>query len=1011
MEIFVRKPILSIVISLVLILAGVYAAFKLPVLQFPKIEGSSIIITTYYPGASSEVVQGFVTEPIERVASTIPGVDYVDSETLAGQSTVTVWLNLNESSTDALAELSARMNQIRSDMPSAAKDPSIEVRRTDRPFAVMYLNARSDQMSRAELSDYLSRNILPQLSAVDGVQRSGLEGGRNPSMRVWIDPTKMAALNLSSDEVFAAISNNNIVAAIGKTENSQQQVNLLTNATLRTVQDFENLIVAQADNSQIRLGDIATIKLGEARGEINARFNNDTAVYISIWPLPGANEIAIGDQVYQQMERLNPTLPNGMSLTIAYDGTIYMRNALKEIFTTLLETVALVGIVVLLMMGSFRTAMVPLVTIPISILGSIAAMVLLGFSLNLLTILAIVLSVGLVVDDAIVVVENVSRHMREGMSRMEAALTSSKELLKPIVGMTLTLAAVYAPVGFVSGLTGALFKEFAFTLAIAVLISGVVALTLSPIMSAWINVDNGKEGKITVRVNQFFDRLRAAYGRALNKFFAFHKQILLGAVFLSLLMVPFYMFSAKELAPIEDQGMIIMVMQSPADATLEYTTEHVTKMVDDVQSMDKLKEIWQIVTPTGGFGGLVLEDYDKRDFTVQEKLPEAFMTLNASTGLNIFPILFPSLPTPGQFDVEMIIQGTDSYQEMEAYAYQIIGAAYQSGLFMFVDTDLKIDLPQTRLEFDHARIADLGLTLNQVTSQLSAQISDREVNRFNADGKAYMVIPMLQDNARAKPQDLLNINIKTSKGEFIPLSSIATLNSEVAPRKLGKFNQQKSFRIYGGILPSTTKGDALDKLEKMAQDIIPKHYAIDFAGESRQLRKEGSSMGSVLLLALAIVYLVLTVQFNSFRSSLVVLLGSVPLAITSALAFSFFNLTTVNIYAQIGIITLVGLIAKNGILITEFANELQEKGMEKIEAITQSAQTRLRPILMTTAATVLGHFPLVLVTGAGAEARNSIGIILVAGMLLGTFFTLFVLPSVYMLFAENLNKQSSDKKS
>jgi len=447
------------------------------------------------------------------------------------------------------------------------------------------------------------------------------------------------------------------------------------------------------------------------------------------------------------------------------------------------------------------------------------------------------------------------------------------------------------------------------------------------------------------------------------------------------------------------------IFQSPADATLDYTTDHVSKMVDKMEDTDKLQEIWQVVETAGGFGGLVFKDYAERDFTVQEKMPEVFMQLNGITGLRILPILFPSLPTAGQFDVEMVVQGTDDYKTMEGYAYQIIGEAYKSGMFMYVDTDLKIDLPQARLELDHERIADLGLNINSVTSQISAQISDSEVNRFNADGKAYLVIPMLKNSARKKPEDLLSLNIKTATGDFIPLSSIASIHSEVAPRKLGKFNQQKSFRIFGGAVPGVTKGDALDAVEAMAKDVLPANYIIDFAGESRQLRKEGNSMGSVLLLALAVVYLVLTVQFNSFRSSLVVLLGSVPLAITSALAFSFFSLTTVNIYAQIGIITLVGLIAKNGILITEFANELQHQGLVKLEAIKQAAQTRLRPILMTTAATVLGHFPLVLVTGAGAEARNSIGIILVAGMFIGTMFTLFVLPSVYMLFAENYAKQ------
>lgn len=1009
MDIFVKRPVLSLVISLVLVIAGSFAALKLPVLQFPKIEGASIIISTDYFGAEAEVVQGFVTEPIERVAATVPGVDYVDSKTTAGQSTVTIWLNLNEDSADALAELSARLNQIRSELPKDAQDPSIEVRRADRAFAAMYLNAQAEHLSRSALTDLLNRQVLPQLASIEGVQRAGLEGERDPSMRVWIDPLKLAAVNLGASDVYGAIAANNIIAAIGKTENAQQQINLLTNATLRTVEDFEQLIIHEVDNTQIRLGDIARVELGESRGEINARYNNDSAVYISIWPLPGANEIHIADEVYQQLDKLNNSLPHGVKISIAYDGTVYMRNALQEIFITLLETVAIVGMVVLLMMGSFRTALVPLVTIPISILGSVAAMAVLGFSLNLLTILAIVLSVGLVVDDAIVVVENVARHMREGMSRLQAALVSARELLRPIIAMTLTLAAVYAPVGFVSGLTGALFKEFAFTLAIAVGISGIIAITLSPIMSAWINADQGKEGWMTRHVNSVFDRLRILYGRILTHLFNWHWQILFLGLFLALLMVPLYLFSPKELAPTEDQGSITMIIQSPADATLAYTTEHTQDLVSSMAANDWVAGIWQILTPAGGFGGIDLVDYAERDFSVHDKLPEVFGSLSANTGLRVLPILPAALPTAGQFDVELVIKGVDDYATMQGYAYQLIEKAYATGKFMFVDTDLKVDLAVSRLRFDHARLADLGLNIETVTSQIATLSSDQEVNRFDADGKAYLVIPMVEGNARTQPEDLLNLQIRTRSGELIPLSAIARVERETSPRELGKFNQQKSFRIYGGVVPGVTKEQALSSLEAAASELLPISYSLDYAGESRQLRKEGNSMGMVLLLALGVVYLLLTVQFNSFRSSLVVLLGSVPLAIVSALSFSFFNLTTINMYTQIGIITLVGLIAKNGILITEFANELQRQGLVKMQAIIQAAQTRLRPILMTTMATVVGHFPLVLVVGAGAEARNSIGIILVAGMFIGTLFTLFVLPSVYLLFADNYQQNDESE--
>ena len=1008
MDIFVKRPVIAIVISLVLLLLGLFAAQKIPVSQFPTLESSSLVITTAYPGSSAEVMQGFITEPIERVAMTIPGVDYVDTTTHAGLSTVTAWLELNENSTAALAELTARLAQIRYELPAAAQDPSVEVKRADRPAGLFYMDVQGTQWSRSELTNFLNRQVNPQFAAIKGVQRVGLEGGRDPAMRIWLDPMKLAALNLDSGEVINALQVNNVIATMGKTENNLQQINLLSNATLRNVDEFKQLIIRNENNAIIRLADIARIEMGEDRGEVNARFNQKSSIYISIWPLPGANEIAIGDEIYQSLEKVKSILPQGLEISIAYDGTIYMRDALSEIVTTLLETVCLVGLVVLLLMGSLRSALVPLIAIPISIIGSIAAMMLMGFTLNLLTILAVVLSVGLVVDDAIVVVENVARHMREGRGRIEAALLSSRELLSPIIAMTITLVAVYVPIGFVSGLTGALFKEFAFTLAVAVLISGIVAITLSPIMSAYVTAADGQEGKLTKKINLWFDQLHHVYGKALEKSFQFRNQVLASALFLSLLVVPFYMFSAKELAPVEDQGSINIIIEAPPESTVSYTSDYMNDVVDLIQKTTEGSDaIWQILTAQGGFGGIEFVDYSERDFKVQDALPGVYQQLSSITGLKVFPVIFPSLPTAGQFDVEMVVQAPDNYSEMEGYAQQLIQAAYQSGKFLFVDTDLRIDLPQQKLQFNHNRIADLGLSVNDVSQQLASLIAEQEVQRFNADGKAYRVIVMVDDLARDNPEALLDLQIRTNNNELIPLRAIAHLEKITSPRVMGKFNQQRSFRLYGGAMPGSTSDESLSALEAAAKDILPANYTVDYAGNSRQLRKEGNSMMGVLLIAMIVVYLTLAVQFNSFRLPLVVLVGSVPLALSGAMVFSFLSLTSINMYAQIGFITLVGLIAKNGILITEFAHELQKQGMLKIEAIKMAAEVRLRPILMTTAATVLGHFPLVLVSGAGAEARNSIGIILVAGMSLGTLFTLFVLPNVYLWLAPEEGTENS----
>jgi multidrug efflux pump len=1011
MDIFVKRPVLAIVISVVLLLAGGSAALKIPVSQFPQIESASLVINTAYPGSAAEVVQGFITEPIERAAMTIPGVDYVDSTTTAGLSKVTAWLEMNADSTRALAELSTRLAQITYELPEGAEDPAVDVVRADQSNgALFYLDVHGDRWSRSELTDYIERQVNPLLASIQGVQKVSFEGGRSPAMRVWINPTKIAALNIGADEVMAAIRANNVIATIGKTENKKQQVNLLSNATLQTVADFEQLIISNKDNAMIRLGDIARIEMGETRGSINARYDQKTTVYISIWPLPGANEITIGDEVYKRLESINASLPKGLSITPGYDGTLYMRESLKEIMITLFETIVLVGLVVLVLMGSFRTALVPLVTIPISILGSIAAIHAMGFTLNLLTILAVVLSVGLVVDDAIVVVENVARHLRAGRTRIEAALVSSRELLSPIIAMTFTLAAVYTPIGFVSGFTGSLFKEFAFTLAIAVIISGIVAITLSPLMSAWVCAENGHESNMTRKVNHLFERLKTGYEQLLNISFNWRNQILTFALVISLLIVPFYLFSAKELVPIEDQNSIFIVIESPPGASLNYTDHYMHDVIDIIQKyVPGLKMVWQVISPEGGFGGINLVDFHEREQSVHELLLPLYSQLSTISGLKVFPMLSPSLPTAGQFDVEMVVQAPDSYEEMEVYAQKLLQAAYQSGQFLFVDTNLTMNLPQTRMEFNHDSIADLGMNTQAVSEQLASLLAEMDANRFNANGKAYRVIPMVESNARRTPEALLDLSIRSPSGVLTPLRNLVTLTSVTGPRSLDTFNQQHAFRILGGVTPGTTNGQALATLEKSAADILPANYTVDYAGISRQLRKEGSSMMSVLVIAIVIVYLALAIQFNSFRLPLVVLLGSVPLALSAAMLFSFLGLTTINIYTQIGFITLVGLIAKNGILITEFAHEQQSLGVAKVDAIKAAASLRLRPILMTTAATVLGHFPLVLVTGAGAEARNSIGMILVTGMTLGTFFTLFILPSVYLWLAKDTAAQDTSE--
>ena len=1001
MDAFVTRPVLAIVLSILILLAGLNAANTISVQQYPKIKSASLVINTVYTGASAEVVKGYVTEPIERVTSTVPGVDYVDSVTTAGLSKVTAWLELNHDTTDALSDLTTKLNQIKFELPTGTEDPAIDIVRADSPYAVFYLDVEATNETRSEVSDYLIRNVVPVLNDINGVQKVTLEGGRNPAMRVLLDPNKLAVYGLSANEVFSALQSNNTIATLGYSENNQQRIDLMANTNLASVEDFERLIIRDDAGSQLTLSDVADVTLGEAEGIVTARLDDRTTVFLAVWALPGANEIDIGDALYKKLDAVNATLPEGMHITTGYDGTLYMRDSIKEIFTTLIETVLLVGIVILLMMGSFRTALVPLVTIPISVLGAIAVISAIGFSLNLLTILAIVLSVGLVVDDAIVVVENVARHMREGKPRLQAALISSRQLLIPVIAMTLTLAAVYAPIGFLTGLTGFLFREFAFTLAIAVLISGVVAVTLSPIMSAYVNPEGGKEGPFTRKVNSYFDSLQRGYQRALAHCFNWRAQITLIAIVFSLLSVPFYMLSQKELAPTEDQSAINVVVEAPPESSQQYTSQRMNDTVEVLNASEGAKFTWQILTASAGFGGVELAPFEEREHSVHDMIYDLYGRLGSVTGLTLFPILPASLPTAGQFDVEVVFRTTDDPVTMKEYADKIISQANASGNYLFVNTDLKIDLPQAELKINKALLADLGLSVQEVNDQLSVLMSTNFVNYFNKEGKAYRVIPIVNDDSRYNPELVLDMKVRTDSGALVPVSSFASLDTFTSPRVLGSFNQQSSFRILAGVLPHITKEQGLSTIESIAADILPPSYSIDYAGESRQLRKEGNTMLGVLGVALIIVYFLLTIQFNSFRDPLVVLLGCAPLALAGALMLPFLSLTTINIYSQIGLVTLIGLIAKNGILIVEFANQLQLTGKSKLDAVKDAAATRLRPILMTTGATVLGHFPLVLVTGAGAEARNSIGIILVAGMLIGTFFTLIVLPLLYEKLATN----------
>ncbi|MFN6164300.1 MAG: efflux RND transporter permease subunit [Planctomycetota bacterium] len=1005
-DIFLRYPIIAMVLNLTIVLIGLRAIFLLPIQQFPRFESTSIEIRTFYIGASAETIRGFLTVPIERAVSSIAGVDYIESSSIAGSSTVTIRLKFNHDSTQALTEVNARLQQIRRELPLDAESPSVFIERADRPNASMYISFTSDQWNISQITDWLSRNIQPQLSTVDGIQTIGVEAGQLPAMRIWIMPQRLSELNLTAGEVFSALQRNNFLAAIGRVKNQDIQVDLVTNTDLKSVEEFEELVVIQRPSGTIRLKDVARVELGAEEAGAVAMYKGHDAVYISVWPLPGVNEIEVARKLREALDGLRSTLPDHLKANVAYDATQFMQEALTEIGKTLFETILIVGVVVFLFVGSIRTALVPLIAMPVSLVGAALLMYVMGFSLNLLTILAIVLSVGLVVDDAIVVVENIQRHIHEGKSRLRAAVLGSRELVGPIIAMTITLAVVYTPIGFQTGLTGMLFKEFAFSLAAAVIVSGFAAITLSPIMSAYLIPASGREGWLSRQTNRFFDWLKEYYGVAVRFAIQIRWALIAMTLMITLFAWPLYQQSGRELAPVEDQSNISMGIQAAPDASLASTSEAISQLSTKLLTIPEVNYVWAVAFSSGGFGGIRAVDFHERDRTTKQMLDDVYKQVADATNVKAYPSLPSSLPGAGSSDVELIVKTDRSIEELEAQAREIVGKGYASRRFRYVDTDLKIDLPQAIVEVDRMRVADLGMDLAAVGRELGVLLGGAYVNRFNYFNRNYQVIPQLEEQSRRDAMSLLDLKVRSpipgatnNDAQMIPVSSFVTINPQVAPRTLQRFQQQNSLRLTASVGDGMTKADGMNELEAIARQVLGEDAKIDYGGESRQIRSEGAAFVVTMGFAMILIYLTLTAQFQSFRDPLIVLLGSVPLAICSALTWTFTGWTTINIYSQVGLITLVGLVAKNGILIVEFANHLQAEGRTKGEAIVEAAKTRLRPILMTSAATVLGHFPLVMVVGPGAEARNSIGIILVAGMAIGTAFTLFVVPALYYVIA------------
>ena len=888
-DIFIRRPVLALVVNLVILIAGVQAIRSLVVRQYPRSDNATVTVTTVYVGASADLVRGFITTPLERAIAGADGIDYLESKSQLGLSTITARLKLNYDPTKALAEISSKVDQVRNDLPPEAEVPIINITSADSEFAGAYLSFTSDILEANQITDYLVRIVQPRLSALEGVQRADILGGRTFAMRIWLKPDRMAALGINPNQIRVALGANNFLSAVGRTKGSLVQVNLSANTDLRSLEEFRNLVVRQSGDNLVRLRDVADVVLGAEDYESEVRFGGERAVFMGIWPLPNANALDVIKRVRAEMVQIQKELPTGLTGRIAYDATTYIDDAIHEVLKTLTETLVIVAIVIFLFLGSLRSVLVPLVAIPISLIGAVFLMQVFGFTLNLLTLLAIVLSVGLVVDDAIVIVENVERHVREGQTPVQAAILGARELVSPVIAMTITLAAVYAPIGLQGGLTGSLFREFAFTLAGAVFISGVVALTLSPVMSS-SSLDAGREEHgLTGRINRDFDRLRRAYGRVLNATLSARPAVYIVWIALSLLTIPMFIMAPKELAPAEDQGFVMGIVEAAADATIDQTTYYTEAVNRELLSVPEAFQTFQITFPDNGFSGLVLKPWGERKRTVFQIIPEVQQKISRIPGIRSFAAAPPALPGGGQFPVEFVIGSTAEPETILKFADQLQQKAAASGMFAFPPTiDTKIDQPEVELVMDRDKVANLGLDMATVGADLATLVGGNFVNRFNLEGRSYKVIPQLKRIERLNPSQLESTYVKGPNGQLVPLSTFASLKKKTGPRSLNRFQQFNAVKISGVAIRPLD--EALRYLETEAAKILPKGYKLDYTGESRQLRVEGTKFLPAFGLALILIFLVLAAQFNSFRDPLIILLGSVPLAMFGALIFSFLKM-------------------------------------------------------------------------------------------------------------------------
>ena len=1012
-DLFIRRPVLASTISLLILVLGLQAIFNMPIRQYPETQNAIVNVNTLYFGADAETVAGFITQPLETAIAQAEGIDYLSSYSVNSSSTIRATLRLNYDSNRALTDINAKVNSVLNQLPPEAQQPVITVQ-VGETVDSMYMGFFSDVLPNNNVTDYLQRVVKPQLDGIEGVQRAEIIGARNFALRAWLDPARMAAYGVSASDVRGALAANNYLAALGSTKGQMVSVELNAATSLHSVDEFKRLTIREHEGTIVRLEDVANVTLGAENYDLTTAFDGEKAVFIGIKVAPDANVLEVIDRVRDAFPAIQAQMPGGLTGKVVYDSTTFIESSIDEVVKTLLEALVIVSLVVFLFLGNWRAVVVPLIAIPLSLVGAFYIMQSLDYTINLLTLLSLVLAIGLVVDDAIIVVENVDRHMHEeGKGPLEAAILAARELGGPIIAMTVVLIAAYVPIGFQGGLTGALFTEFAFTLAGAVTISGVIALTLSPMMASRMFKRNEQQSKLLMFVDRQFNRLHASYQRRLaGTLDTWPVMAVMGAL---LLMGVFYLFatSKAELAPEEDQGIVLGQIIGAPNATAQQMNMYAEQMYSLSRDMPEYHQMFQLTgmpTANQGIGGVIFKPWEDRERSAAELQQELQQKWNSIAGARVAAFQFPPLPGSGGLPLQFVIKTTESFEKLNETAHKVLAKAQASGMFFFIDTDLKIDKPQSTLVVDRDLASDLGLSQEDIGAALGSALGGGYVNYFSIDGRSYRVMPQVAQEHRLNPEQVLDYYIRTKNGDMIPASTVASISYEVVPESINRFQQLNAATLMGVYAPGISQQQVIDFMTNALNEVAPSGYTIDFAGPSRQYMQESGGFVFMMLFAIVIVFLALSVQFNSFRDPLVILV-SVPMALFGALLFINVGFASINIYTQVGLVTLMGLISKHGILMVQFANELQLAGKSKRDAIIEACAVRLRPILMTTAAMVLGVIPLVMATGAGAAGRYSMGLVIFTGLAIGTLFTLFVVPAVYMLLGKDRAKANTTNEA